>query len=114
MRTLLLTFVAVVLATGMLLSQGTISVPFTEDQQKGVQYVLGIVNAERAAQDPPLPPLALAAYGRQVCQEVYTNYADQRAAAQEVVASVRANYLLLNDTNKTAAGAFIDNLLAAQ
>ncbi len=118
MKTLTATLIAVALATGLLVAQGTLSVPFTADQQAGVQFSLDIVNADRAAQDPPLPPLVLEAYGIAMCQAIFTNYANQRAAAQEVLASVRDTYLgnhpdyAFQDADRAAVEAFMATCVA--
>lgn len=111
MRTLTATIIAVVLATGLLVAQGSLNVSFTAEQQAGVQFSMDFVNADRAAQDPPLPALTLSAYGIDMCQAVFTNYADQRAAAQEVLASVRDKYLVLSDADKATVEALIDSLV---
>ena len=71
----------------------------------------GAVNADRAAQDPPLPALGLSAYGIAQCQAVFDSYATQRAVAQESNASVRDRYLSLSDADKVTVEALIDSLV---
>ena len=109
MKLLIATTLAIVLASGLVFAQGTLSVPFTAEQQAGVVFSLGLVNAQRAKEG--LPPLGLVPYARSVCQAVFTSYAEQRAAAREQQASVRAKYLSLSDADKAQVEALIDSLV---
>ena len=56
------------------------------------------------------PALTLRAYAISQCQAVFTSYVDQRAQAQEALASVRQKYLGLSDSDKASVEALIDSL----
>ena len=113
MKTLLMTLFALVLATVAALAQGTLQVPFTAAQQNGVAWANDKDNAVRAAEDPPLPPIALQAYGIQQCQSLFDGYEQNRIDEAEVLANVRGTYLGNNptyaftDADRAAVDAFI-------
>jgi formate dehydrogenase maturation protein FdhE len=110
MRTILYVCVAVFLATVTVLAQGgSLSVPYSVDQQAGMQYGLDMENAHRAAQDEPLPPLTLQQFGIQRCQEVFDDYAAKRAREHD--AAVRVQYLQLSDADQAQVDALIDSLI---
>lgn len=128
MRTLISTFVAVTLATVMLLAQGTLPVPYTADQEKGMQYGLDVENAHRASQrytivldedglpipsqPHPFPPLTLRDFGVQKCQEVFDGFSALRAQARAAAASVEQKYRGLSDERQDLVEAYIDSLLS--
>jgi len=97
----------------LVVAQGTLGVPFTAIQQQGLLDNLNVVNAQRAAQDPPLSALTLQAHGIAVCQAVFDEFAVTRAQVQESQALVLNTYLGRNttyqfkDEDRTAVDAFI-------
>ena len=109
MKTLVLTLIALLLASSMSIAQGSLSVPFTAAQQQGVAWANDRDNVQRVADGRPT--LTLSEYGIAQCQSVFDSYKDQRERERENLNSVRDKYLGLSDADKASLESFIDGLV---
>jgi hypothetical protein len=93
-------------AVALVSAQSSRSVSTTADQDSGFTYAMGVSNAQRASEDPPVAPWAsLDAYIVAQCQALGDGYAKQENRVRPGVARLEEDYETFTKADRDAIDA---------